>query len=169
LVPNSAPFGQATSRSSPGFTLIEIVFAIFIMVMLLLLAVPSLNGVLADRRLRHSLDNFNSLVREAQEHSVSEHRAYLIVWGENDVFVRPEAFAKDEEHSPIANFPLDRGSTLALSFPAALTKKQPGEWIFWPTGTCEAAVIHYEDHAGKWTESYSPLTAQGELLNYAAR
>jgi len=35
-----------------GFTLIEIVIAIVILLTILLLAVPSVNGVLADRRLR---------------------------------------------------------------------------------------------------------------------
>ena len=39
-----------------GFTLIEIVIAIAILVVALLMAVPSLKGVLADRRLRRSLD-----------------------------------------------------------------------------------------------------------------
>ena len=61
-----------------AFTLVEIVLAVFILMLLLLLAVPSLNGVLADRRLRHSLDSFNNLVRQAQERSVAERRPYLI-------------------------------------------------------------------------------------------
>src|SRR6266480_181553 len=142
-----------------AFTLIEIIIAVAILTIILLMAVPSLEGVFTDRKLRASLDGFNSLVREAQERSVSEHRAYLIVWGDRDVTVRPEAFARDEERKAVATFSLEHGSTLTLSLPAALTKKQPGEWIFWPTGTCEPAVVRFEGHAGKWTEIYSALTA----------
>src|ERR1700739_3160980 len=106
------------------------------MATLLLMAVPSLQGVLADRKLRASLDAFNKLVREAQERSVSEHRAYLIVWTDKNVFVRPEAFSKNEHEHPVATCELERGTVVTLSLPAALSKKQPGEWIFWPTGTC---------------------------------
>jgi len=168
-VQKSAHFGRRPLAPNRAFTLIEVVIAVFILVMLLMLAVPSLNGVLADKRLRRSLDGFNSLVREAQERSVSEHRAYLIVWGNKDVIVRPEAFAKDEERTAVATFSLEHGSTLTLSLPAALTKKQPGEWIFWPSGTCEPAIVHFEGHAGKWTETYSALTAHGDLANYAAK
>jgi Tfp pilus assembly protein FimT len=116
--------------------LVEIVIAVAIMTTLLLLAVPSLQGVLADRRLRASLDGFNKLVREAQERSVAEHRAYLIVWTEKNVFLQPEAFAKDEERKAIATFELEHGTVFTLSLPAALSSKPAGEWIFWPTGTC---------------------------------
>ena len=38
-----------------GFTLIEITIAVVILVVALLIAVPSVTGVLADRRLRRSL------------------------------------------------------------------------------------------------------------------
>jgi hypothetical protein len=136
---------------------------------LLLMAVPSLQGVLADKRLRASLDGFNKMVREAQERSVAEHRAYLIVWTDKNVFLQPEAFAKDEEQKAIDSFELERGTVLTLSLPAALSSKPAGEWIFWPTGTCEPAIVHFEGRAGTWTANYSPLTAHGELTNYATR
>jgi len=141
-----------------AFTLIEIVLAVFILMLLLALAVPSLNGVLANKRLKRSLDGFNNLVRQAQERSVTERRPYLIVWSKKNVVVRPEAFAKDEEAKATAEFHLDRGEALTLSLPAALTKKHPAEWIF-----------KFKGPAGSWMADYSPLTARPELTNYAAR
>jgi len=152
-----------------AFTLIEIIIAVAILTVLLLVAVPSLSGVLADRRLRASLDEFNNLVRQAQERSVAEHRAYLIVWGDKDVIAQPEAFAKDEEKKAVATFALAHGTALTLTLPAALTSKPAGEWIFWPTGTCEPAIVRFEGRAGTWTANYSPLTGHGELANYAAK
>jgi prepilin-type N-terminal cleavage/methylation domain-containing protein len=152
-----------------AFTLVEIIIAVAIMATLLLMAVPSLQGVLADRRLRASLDGFNKLVREAQERSVAEHRAYLIVWTDKSAFLQPEAFTKDEERKAIASFELERGTVLTLSLPAALSSKRAGEWIFWPTGTCEPAIVRFEGRAGSWTANYSPLTAHGELTNYATK
>jgi type II secretory pathway pseudopilin PulG len=149
--------------------LIEIIIAVAIMTVVLLMAVPSLSGVLADRRLRASLDQFNNLVRQAQELSVSEHRPYLIVWGDKDVVVQPEAFMKDEEKTPVATLAVEHGSALTLNLPAALRPKPAGEWIFWPTGTCEPAVVEFTGREGTWTANYSPLTGHAELTNYATK
>jgi type II secretory pathway pseudopilin PulG len=149
--------------------LIEIALAIFILMLLLVLAVPSFSGVIANRRLKHSLDEFNNLVRQAQERSVTERRPYLIVWGKNTIAVRPEAFAEDEEAKATAEFRPSTGSTLKLSLPAALAKNYPAEWIFWPSGTCEPAIVQFKSAAGSWTASYSPLTAQPEITSYATR
>jgi prepilin-type N-terminal cleavage/methylation domain-containing protein len=168
-VQNYQSLEQTRPGASRAFTLIEIIIAVAILTVILLMAVPSLEGVFADRKLRASLDGFNKLVRQAQERSVSEHRAYLIVWGEKDVIVQPEAFAKGEEKKAVARFALERGSALTLTLPAALTAKVPGEWIFWPTGTCEPATVRFVGKAGTWTADYSPLTGYGQLANYAAK
>jgi len=156
-------------RRFRAFTLIEMVIAVFILMLVLLLAVPSLNGVIADKRLRRSLEGFNNLVRQAQERSVAERRAYLIVWREKEVVLRPEVFAKDEKAKVVSEFGLARGDALKLSLPAALTKNPPAEWIFWPSGTCEPAVVEFSGRNGSWSASYSALSACAELTDYAAR
>jgi prepilin-type N-terminal cleavage/methylation domain-containing protein len=152
-----------------GFTLLEIVIAVSIMLIIFALSIPSLRGVVADRRLRRSLDSFNNLVRLAEEHSVGEHRAYLLVWGEKNVVLRPEAFAKDEEFKPTAQFSLERGDVLTLALPSALANDPPAEWIFWPSGICEPAVVRFKGRDGTWAANYSPLTGRPELISYAAR
>jgi type II secretory pathway pseudopilin PulG len=152
-----------------AFTLIEIALAIFILLLLLVLAVPSFSGVIANRRLKQSLDEFNNLVRQAQERSVVERRPYLIAWGKNNVEVRPEVFAEDEEATAKGEFRISRGSTLKLSLPVALAEKYPAEWIFWPSGTCEPATVRFQGPAGSWTANYSPLTARPEITTYAVR
>ncbi len=152
-----------------AFTLIEIALSIFILMLLLMLAVPSLSGVIANRRLKQSLDSFNQLVRQAQERSVTERRAYLIVWGKSSVVLKPEIFTKDEEEKATAVLRLPKGSWIKVSLPAALIGKPPAEWIFWPSGTCEPAIVQFRGPAGTWTADYSPLTAQPELTQYAAR
>jgi type II secretory pathway pseudopilin PulG len=152
-----------------AFTLIEIALSIFILMLLLMLAVPSLTGVVASRRLKQSLDGFNNLVREAHQRSVTERRPYLIVWGKGGVLLRPEVFAEDEEAKPTAEFRLNKGTLLKLSLPVALVGNHPAEWIFWPSGNCEPATIQFKGPAGLWTANYSPLTAQPEITQYAAR
>ena len=152
-----------------GFTLIEIVIAVAIMMIILLLAVPSLNGVLANKRLRRTLDNFGNLVHEAQERSVAEHRTYLIVQDGPNLIVRAEAFAKGEEPTIARQLTLAGSDAVKFSFPAALTKDPPTEWVFWPTGSCEPAIVRFSGRDGSWTANYSTLSAQPELINYAAR
>ncbi len=152
-----------------AFTLIEIALSIFILLLLLVLAVPSLSGVIANRRLKQSLDSFNQIVRQAQERSVTERRPYLIVWGKDSVLLRPEVFAENEEEKPTTVFRLGKGSWLGLSLPAALTEHHPAEWVFWPSGICEPATVQFKGPGGAWTANYSPLTAQPELTQYAAR
>ncbi|HEU5245609.1 MAG TPA: prepilin-type N-terminal cleavage/methylation domain-containing protein [Candidatus Udaeobacter sp.] len=156
-------------QQARGFTLIEIALAIFILMLLLMLALPSFSGVIANRRLKQSLDGFNNLVRQAQERSVVERRPYLIVWSKNNVVVRPEVFAEDEEAKPKAEFRPSLGSTLKLSLPLALAEKYPAEWIFWPSGTCEPATVRFQGPAGSWTANYSPLTGRPEITRYAVR
>jgi type II secretory pathway pseudopilin PulG len=152
-----------------AFTLIEIALSIFILMLLLMLAVPSLSGVFASRRLKLSLDGFNNLVHQAQERSVTERRPYLIVWTKNGVLLRPEAFGEDEEVKPAAELRLNKGNVLKLWLPAALEDKHPWEWIFWPSGNCEPATVQFRSPAGVWTATYSPLTAQPEITQYAAK
>jgi type II secretory pathway pseudopilin PulG len=152
-----------------GFTLVEIVLSVFILLLLLVLAVPSLTGVLADRQLKRSLDGFNNLVRHAQERSVVERRPYLIVWNKKNVVARPEAVAEGEEVKTMAEFTLGRGEVLKLSLPAALRSKHPAEWVFWPSGTCEPAVVEFKSRSGSWAANYAPLTARAEVTNYAPR
>lgn len=152
-----------------GFTLIEIALGIFILLLLLMLAMPSFSGVIANRRLKQSLDDFNNLVRQAQELSVAERRPYLIVWGKNSVALRPEVFAEGEEATTKGEFRPSRGSTLRLSLPVALEEKYPAEWIFWPSGSCEPATVRFQGSAGSWTANYSALTARPEITNYAVR
>jgi len=115
----------AVERGRPGtsraFTLIEIIIAVAILTVILLMAVPSLEGVFADRKLRASLDGFNKLVREAQERSVAEHRAYLIVWGEKDLLISvrdAEAFERLIPNSRRVVYP-DTGHVAMLERPAA--------------------------------------------------
>ena len=153
-------------QRSPAFTLIEISISVFILLLLLLVAVPSLSGVMADRRLRRSLDDLNRFVQDARDRSVSEHRPYLIVWAKESLVLRPEGLTKDDAKNPGTIYKVRRGDAFQLSLPAALEKEPPAEWIFWPSGTCEPAVVTFKGPEGRWTAKYSPLTARAEVTKY---
>ena len=156
-------------RRRDGFTLVELAIAVVIMMVILLLAVPSLTGVLADKRLRRSLDGVNSLVLQAQQRSISERRSYLIVWRDKQFALRPEGFLQGEDKKPVATMGFQKGDSFTLSFPAAIEEEPPSEWVFWPSGNCEPAVVTYRGANGTWKAKYSALTARPELINYVVR
>ncbi|MGI8821319.1 MAG: pilus assembly FimT family protein [Chthoniobacterales bacterium] len=150
-----------------AFTLIEISISIFILLLLMMLAVPSMSGVMADRRLRRSLDSLNKLVRMAQERSVVERRVYLIAWEKDRLELRPAALGKDE--NPAQMLKLARGDAFVLNLPAALVERPPAQWAFWPTGTCEPAEVTFKGVDGTWTARYAALTALPEIEKYVAK
>lgn len=156
-------------RRHDGFTLVELAIAVVILVLLMMLAVPSMNGVLADRRLRRSLDGFNAIVREAQERSRSERRPYLITSYEGKIGLRPEGLGRGEAPEPVVKLKLAKNESLRISFPAALVDDAPPEWVFWPSGNCEPAVVKYQGKDGGWTAEYSALTARAEVVGYVAK
>lgn len=152
-----------------GFTIIELLIAVVIVIVLIALAVPSMDGVMADRRLRRSLDEFNAIVREAQTRSVTEHRAYLIVWQNGKLGLRAEGLLKGESPEPTLKWKLAKNESIKIKFPAALVDEPPAEWIFWASGNCEPAVVTYRGKDGTWTANYSALTGRSEILAYVAK
>ena len=152
-----------------GFTLIEVAISVFILIVITLIAVPSVRGVLADRRLQRSLDALNQIVREAQERSVQEQRPYLIEWQKSSIVLRPESSRAGDPTAPTAALALDKGHAFLLRLPAALEKDPLAQWIFWPSGTCEPANVRFKSPDGLWEVNYSPLTARPEIVRYAPR
>lgn len=152
-----------------GFTLVELAIAIAILMILLMLAIPSVTGVLANRRLQRSLDAMNELVRMAQERSIQERRPYLIEWQKKSVILRPESLAQGESAGPRASLALANGHVYVLRLPAALVKNPPAQWIFWPSGACEPANVQFKGPEGLWEANYAPLTARPQIVRYAAQ
>src|ERR1043166_3288721 len=91
-------FRVFTAHQCRAFTLLEICLAVFIAALIAVAAVPSIQGIIEDRKARHAFDAFDALTREAQNRSVTERRAYVLVWDKDGISVRPqEPKAKNEE------------------------------------------------------------------------
>jgi|SRR6476659_7013130 len=152
-----------------GFTLIEIVISISILVLLLLLALPSMSGVIANRRLKRTLDAMNEIVRTAQERSVTERRAYIIEWQKRLIVVHPESPREGDPDGPTTTLALEKGYAYTLRMPAALEKGPFAQWIFWPSGTCEPATVKFKGPPGSWEVNYAPLTARPQIASYVTK
>jgi len=157
------PPPSRASRSRPaGFTLLEICLAVFIAILLLAAAVPSLSGVLNANKENEVFKLFNDLVQEARARSIEERRAYVLLWTKEGVTLQADGAAPDEEAQHLT---LEEDDTLKLELPAALIKDPPPVWTFWPSGTCEPATVHYSGKSGRWTAAYNPFTAQPEVTH----
>lgn len=152
-------------RRRDGFTLLEILLAVFIAVMVVTLAVPSLSGVLQEQRMKQSFEAFDTLVQEARHRSLKERRAYRIVWEKGALTLEAADVGEWEEgnETESVEFQIGEDEEFAVQFPAALLPSPPAEWVFWPNGTCEPAVITYTGPSGNWQAIYNPLTGNPDF------
>ena len=159
----SAP--QNMAAGAPAFTLFEVCIAIFIGVMIVLAAIPSISGVIEEQRAKKLFNQFDALVREASIRAVTERRAYVLAWDDSGVAMRPLAPENDDEAK--GGDRVDFGKKLApdLQLPGALEKDPPRQWTFWPTATCEPATIICRVANAPWTARYDPLTEQPDFTS----
>ena len=157
---------SAAMSHRAGFTLLEICLALFIGLMLITIAVPSIAAVLAEQRMKASFEEFDRFVRLAREKSITERRGYAMVWDGKGLALRPlESRDTDDREVGPDRFDFEEGETFTLDRPSALIKKPPGEWVFWRSGLCEQAVVSFAGEAGSWSVRYDPLTVRATFLD----
>jgi len=149
-----------------GFTLIEICLAVLIILLLISIAVPSIQSLLNQEGKMKSFQRFDALVQHAQRLAVSERRDYLLVWADSKILMRPEKPATPEEKSGLDEMDLEKTELCEINFPAALIKKPALQWIFWPSGCCEPAVISFNGNGSAWEAVYDPLTLHASVSDY---
>ena len=150
-----------------GFTLLEILLAVSIALIFLTMAVPTVQGLFADRRLKKTYEDFDDFVRRAQARAVEERRAFVLIWDEGGITVQPDSPTEEDsvgdgDYFTFTDgiFSLERPSATQLNKRFNIEQKLPVEWLFWRSGTCEPVVVHFEGEAGTWTARYDPLTVR---------
>jgi type II secretory pathway pseudopilin PulG len=85
-----------------GFTLLELCLVVVIGVMILALAVPSLQGILQQRDLQDKIEEFEKLVREAAALSVKSRLEVRLRWEEGGIraVVDPAGMSADPANAP---------------------------------------------------------------------
>jgi prepilin-type N-terminal cleavage/methylation domain-containing protein len=160
-----------------GFTLLEILIALVLGLMLLLIAVPSVSGMIRERNLRETFQRFDNFVRSAQTKAMTNRRTYVMVWDEKGIdlvpldptapdsapVLPPEGVEPDTAAEEPTFFEFTEEAAWTLQRPAALVKKPIWEWPFWRSGLCEPVIVHYESEAGSWSAEYSGLTGRGRV------
>ncbi len=170
-IPFVSPFRPSPSRfqARRGFTLIEIAAAIFLAMLLLMLAIPALDGAFAATRLQKRADAMNDFVAGARELAMSQNRTVVMVWEKAGVRVIGDGFTAEKDAEPLAGYTAGEGEVITLYLPSSLEKKPPPEWTFWPNGTCEPATLTFAGPAGTWEIEYSPLCARPRVKSFIAK
>ena len=137
--------------------------AVFIGVLIMLAAVPSISGVIEEQRAKKLFTAFDSLVKDASNRAVTERRPYVLEWDDSGVAMRPLEPENADETQGTGRVEFGRRLSPDLVLPAALVKNPPREWTFWPTGTCEPATIVCHVADAPWTATYDAMTEQPEF------
>lgn len=154
------------SRQTPrtpltrAFTLLEICLALFIAMLIIGVALPSLSGLQYFQGAETSFRAFDDLAQHARRLSQQEREPHVLVWEKERIILRrDDPSALDDE--PLAALDYDEKTIPQLELTAALSAKPAPIWTFWPGGTCEPATITHpaERRKGGWQAIYHPLTA----------
>jgi type II secretion system protein H len=168
------PASDFRSRS-PGFTLVELVIVMFIMVMLMMIAVPSVGRFSGENALRSCTRDLATQARAARRLAIQQQRAYEVRFDPTGFHVAPleagtniEEFASDELPPPR---PLPAGITWQITrWAERQPSKEPEDaWVFEPSGVCEPLRVRF-DRADSWIElAFHPLTAAVSEERYEFR
>ena len=161
------PLGKyLPSRVAAGFTLLEVCIAMIIVLVVVGIAIPSLNGVFSDNQIKSSFQAFDELAQDAHGRAIAEGRPYVLIWGPKEILLRPDEPANKAEAEGLRKVDIPKGEVWNVFFPASLFKKSgkvtAAIWTFWPGGVCEPATVAYQGKTGKWSAVYNPFTVQAE-------
>jgi len=156
------------SARRAAFTLLEICLVLMIGMILILLAVPSVAGMIANQRLHETYVRFEKLVDEARLLSLREQKPAYLVWDKQGISLRKTNRDLHGEPELVERMEIGENEVFDVNRPAALVEKPQAEWVFWPNGTCEPIVVSYQGPAGTWQVRFDPLTAHGTFVKSEA-
>jgi type II secretory pathway pseudopilin PulG len=154
-----------------AFTLIELMLAIAIAIVIFAVAMPSMRGLSAERRLQETFERFDEFTRGAQLKAISQQRSWTLVWKSGAINRQPDDPTPEERRAGGEglgeDFAFGEDESYTIERPASLlpAKDTAPEWTFWRSGTCEPVVVGYSGPAGTWTARYNPLTGHGEMTD----
>jgi len=147
-----------------AFTLLEICLVLMIGMIILLLAVPSIVGLLADQRLHASYSRFEKFAGDARLESLRDQKPILLIWDQHGIAMCKTERDKHGDPIVLDRLEVPENEIFDLNRPAAFMEKPPAEWVFWPNGTCEPVIVSYKGPAGQWQASFDALTGRGTFL-----
>lgn len=140
-----------------AFTLLEICLTLVIGMVLIMLAIPSVSGLLAEQRLHETWDRLEQMVNSARLQSMNTQKPYRLVWDKHRI-----TLISDKVELESLTMVDEEGYEIIRT--AALINSPPEEWTFWPNGTCEPVIIRYHGRSGRWQVRFDALSPRGTFL-----
>jgi prepilin-type N-terminal cleavage/methylation domain-containing protein len=158
-----------------GFTLIEIMLTLFVLVVILGLCIPVAGPIFEEMSLREPARQLQTLAKTARYRAVNERRGYQIVLNPHEIVLEPSGTKKsappaaasndpeaDEDPDPAPEsivFPAEASVAFRFKESEKWTSPKDEIWKFAPTGLCRP--IQFRVTRGTSTVEFSvePLTA----------
>ena len=144
-----------------GFTLLEMVLVLFILLVVAGIALPATAGLAAQERLKSQAKTLQDYAATARRLAVTEGRPYEIVLKEGSVLLESVPAGGAGKGTVVDSMKLPAGVRYTVRHWGRDRFSAPeGEsWVFRPDGICEPLRIHFQNGDG-WIEySINPLTA----------
>jgi type II secretion system protein H len=133
-----------------GFTLLELVLVMALLVVVMAMAAPSLRGWRKGADLRNTADGFIAATRWARSHAASSAHVYVVVIdaqsGSFAVKIQDGQNTKDSEGEFNQPTSMPQGGSIQAT---NSSRAAVNAIHFYPTGRVEPAVVHFTDADGQ--------------------
>jgi prepilin-type N-terminal cleavage/methylation domain-containing protein len=154
---------QTRAHISPGFTLLEVCFVLFIVAVLFAVAGPPTARLFQEEQLRRPVRELQSFAKEARRSALAENRSYQVLLL-NDGFVLQPVDRKAESERPDETYRLPGDVTFAIKRvnDSDFKGSVDARWFFSPNGLCEPITFLFQRRQDWIKFRIDPLTARIE-------
>ena len=159
-LPHDRSRGMA-SRAGGGFTLLEIVIVLFIIMLILGLSVMNFDGVMQEQELRKPVLEFKGLTAEAVRRAALYERPQVLVFDQNGMLLPLQAPGAGSPSAPrVKRITLPPNMSLSLRrFGSDKFVPAAGQrLIIAPSGLCEPLTARFEQGRSWFEVTLDPLT-----------
>ncbi len=144
-----------------GFTLLEVCFALFIVAVLFVVAVPPAAHLFDEERLQKPIRELQGFAKTARREAMTTRQPYQVLLRSDRLILAP---AEKKEDQPEQTYVLPGDVTMEVRHLADRDFKRPAEdkWFFAANGLCEPVSFLFR-RGNDWVRfQISPLTARIE-------
>jgi Tfp pilus assembly protein FimT len=144
-----------------AFTLLEVCFALFIVAVLFVVAVPPAAHLFEEERLQRPIRELQSYAKTARRLAMAEHRAYEVLL-RNDGYVLRSTEEKVDAKQLNYRLPDDVTFAIRRLNDREFRREADARWLFASNGLCEPLTFLFQ-RKNSWVRfEVNPLTARIE-------
>lgn len=146
---------KKTKATFPGYTLLEVMLSMAIVLVFLVAVVPVSTGLLQEGRLRDPANQLETMARRARNLSIIEESSYRIVLGKDSMRLLSETGIEKANYTFSDSIDFLWKSWGDKDWKEVASK----DWRFLSTGLCEPLSVRFQLGDSVLIQNYNPLTA----------